>query len=543
MTTKTSCPVGDNKIDGSSTSIFREWKRPDLPSKCTFTLDTPLEQSPHRHIGLQQRPKILPNILYNIGNTPLVRLNNIPAKEGIECEVLVKCEFFNAGGSVKDRIGMRMVEDAEKSGQIKPGDVLIEPTSGNTGIGLALAAAVKGYRCIIVMPEKMSMEKVDVLRALGAEIVRTPTSASFDSPESHIGVAKRLMEEIPNSHILDQYRNASNPIAHFDSTAEEILDGCDGKLDMVVLTAGTGGTLTGVSRKIKSKCPDCKVVGIDPVGSILAQPETLNRSDISFYEVEGIGYDFIPTVLSRELVDKWYKSVDKESFIMSRRLMREEGLLCGGSSGSAMYCALKAIKDYGLKKGQRCVVILPDSIRNYMSKFLSDDWMSQRDFLDLEPTEPSKDWWWNLKVSALNLLAPLTIMPTVTIQETLDLLNKEGFDQVPVVDDSGAVLGMVTVSNMMAQVVKHRAKRTDPVSKVMYKQFKQIHMDTSLGQLSRMLDTDHFVLVVHNQRQSSTIGFSVDGSGGKVEKKQMIFGIATRIDLLNFITSKDGHEQ
>uniref|UniRef100_A0A2C9JYD3 Cystathionine beta-synthase n=1 Tax=Biomphalaria glabrata TaxID=6526 RepID=A0A2C9JYD3_BIOGL len=487
MTTKTSCPVGANKIDGSSTSIFREWKRPDLPSKCTFTLDTPLEQSPHRHIGLQQRPKILPNILYNIGNTPLVRLNNIPAKEGIECEVLVKCEFFNAGGSVKDRIGMRMVEDAEKSGQIKPGDVLIEPTSGNTGIGLALAAAVKGYRCIIVMPEKMSMEKVDVLRALGAEIVRTPTSASFDSPESHIGVAKRLMEEIPNSHILDQYRNASNPIAHFDSTAEEILDGCDGKLDMVVLTAGTGGTLTGVSRKIKSKCPDCKVVGIDPVGSILAQPETLNRSDISFYEVEGIGYDFIPTVLSRELVDKWYKSVDKESFIMSRRLMREEGLLCGGSSGSAMYCALKAIKDFGLKKGQRCVVILPDSIRNYI-------------------------------IVLFDLLQCCLIY-------------------------CSAVLGMVTVSNMMAQVVKHRAKRTDPVSKVMYKQFKQIHMDTSLGQLSRMLDTDHFVLVVHNQRQSSTIGFSVDGNGGKVEKKQMIFGIATRIDLLNFITSKDGHEQ
>lgn len=532
---KPTCPViGDLKTEGLTTSSFRQWKRPDIPSKCTFTLDTPLEKSPHRHVGLQPRPKILPNILYNIGNTPLVRLNNIPVKEGLECEVLAKCEFFNAGGSVKDRIGYRMVEDAEKSGQIKPGDVLIEPTSGNTGIGLALAAAVKGYRCIIVMPEKMSMEKVDVLRALGAEIVRTPTSASFDSPESHIGVAKRLMEEIPNSHILDQYRNPSNPVAHFDATAEEILDACDGKLDMIVLSAGTGGTLTGISRKIKSKCPDCKVVGVDPEGSILAQPESLNKSEISFYEVEGIGYDFIPTVLSREYVDKWYKSVDKESFIMARRLIREEGLLCGGSCGSAMYCAIQAIKDFGLKKGQRCVVILPDSIRNYMSKFLSDDWMSQRDFLELEPLEPSKDWWWNLKVSALNLLAPLTVMPNVTIQDTLDLLNKEGFDQVPVVDESGAVMGMVTVSNMMSQIVKNRVKGSDPVSKVMYKQFKQIHMNTSLGQLSRMLDTDHFVLVVHNQRQY--------GNGGKVEKKQMIFGIATRIDLLNFITSKDSLE-
>ncbi|KAH9488768.1 hypothetical protein Btru_059705 [Bulinus truncatus] len=526
MSTKLFCPLGDTKHEGSLQSLFREWRRPDLPSKCTFALDTPLDQSPHRHVAPTPRLKIMPNILYNIGNTPLVRLNNIPEKEGIDCEVLVKCEFFNAGGSVKDRIGLRMLEDAEKSGHIKPGDVLIEPTSGNTGIGLALAAAVKGYRCIIVMPEKMSMEKVDVLRALGAEIVRTPTSASFDSPESHIGVAKRLLEEIPDSHILDQYRNASNPIAHFDGTGEEILEGCDGKLDMVVLSAGTGGTLTGVSRKIKSKCPDCKVIGIDPDGSFLAQPESLNKSDILFFEVEGIGNDFIPTVLSRELVDKWYKSVDKESFVMSRRLIREEGLFCGGSSGSAIDCALKAIKDFGLKKGQR-------------SKFLSDDWMTQRDFLDLEPYDTSKVCWWNMKVSALNLLAPSTIMPTVTIQETLDLLNKEGFDQVPVVDESGVVIGMVTVSNILFRIIKHGVNRSDPVSKVMHKQFKQIHMDTSLGQLSRMLNIDHFVLVIYNQRQC----FSEDTSGGKVEKKQMIFGIATRIDLLNFITSKDGHEK
>ncbi|CAG5131777.1 unnamed protein product, partial [Candidula unifasciata] len=480
----------------------------------------------------EPQPKILPNILYHIGDTPLVRINHITKKEGIECEMLAKCEFYNAAGSVKDRIGYRMVEDAEVAGEIKPGDVLIEPTSGNTGIGLALAAAVKGYKCIIVMPEKMSMEKVDVLRALGADIVRTPTSAAFDSPESHIGVARRLMEEIPNSHILDQYRNPSNPIAHFDGTAEEILEACDGKIDMVVVAAGTGGTITGISRKIKMKCPDCKIIGVDPEGSILAIPESLNKSEVSFYEVEGIGYDFVPTVLSREHVDKWYKSADKPSFIMSRRLIREEGLLCGGSSGSIMHCAIQAVKDFGLKKGQRCVVILPDSIRNYMSKFLSNDWMSQRDFLEFEKNiEPSKEWWWRLSVSALNLLAPLTVMPTVTIQDTLELLNKEGFDQVPVVDETGRILGMVTVGNMMSKIVKNKVKLNDPVCNVMYKQFKQIRMDTSLGQLSQMLDTDHFVLVVHNQRQY--------GMDGKVENKQMIFGIATRIDLLNFITSND----
>ncbi|XP_063439094.1 cystathionine beta-synthase-like [Mytilus trossulus] len=514
-----------------SDSPFRKWQRPDLPSKCTFHQAKSMEESPHIHAEVTPRPKILPNILHQIGNTPLVKLNNIPKKEGLQCDILAKCEFFNPGGSVKDRIGYRMVEDAEKMGILKQGDVLIEPTSGNTGIGLAMAAAVKGYRCIIVMPEKMSREKVDVLRAFGAEIVRTPTSAAFDSPESHIGVAKRLMEEIPNSHILDQYRNASNPIAHFDGTAQEILNSCDGNVDMVVLGAGTGGTLTGIARKIKLKCPKCKIIGVDPEGSIIAEPEQLNKTDVTGYEVEGTGYDFIPTVCDRSQVDKWYKSLDKDSFIMSRRLIREEGLLCGGSSGATMYCALKAAKDFGLKEGQRCVVILADSVRNYMTKFLSDDWMSQRDFLQIDNQVPSADeWWWNLPVSSLSLRAPLTVTPTVTIQETLELLNKEGFDQVPVVNEAGLILGMLTVGNMMSQVVRSKVKPSDHVSAVMYKQFKKVQMGTTLGQISRMLDTDHFVVVVHDQRQYE--GQSL------MSKKQMIFGLATRIDLLNFITKQ-----
>ncbi|NXW61837.1 CBS synthase, partial [Eurystomus gularis] len=206
----------------------RDWIRPDTPSKCTWKLGKPLSASPHRHTTLPEPLKILPSILNKVGNTPLVRINKIGKQYGLKCELLAKCEFFNAGGSVKDRISLRMVEDAEKAGILKPGDTIIEPTSGNTGIGLALAAAVKGYRCIIVMPEKMSMEKVDVLRALGAEIVRTPTTARFDSPESHVGVAWRLKNEIPNAHILDQYRNASNPLTHYDTTAEEILQQCDG---------------------------------------------------------------------------------------------------------------------------------------------------------------------------------------------------------------------------------------------------------------------------------------------------------------------------
>src|SRR5690606_5273770 len=230
-----------------------------------------------------------------------------------------KCEFMNPGGSVKDRIGKRMVENAQKSGRIKPGDTLIEPTSGNTGIGMALAAAVYGYRMIITMAEKNSREKQAVLGALGAEIIRTPTEAAWDAPESHIGVARQLQKILPNAHVLDQYSNEDNPLAHYEGTGKEILEQTGGKLDICVLTAGTGGTLTGVARRLKENLPNVKIVGVDPVGSILAGPEPIGS-----YKVEGIGYDFIPDVLDRSLVDEWVKTEDRESFVMARRLIREE---------------------------------------------------------------------------------------------------------------------------------------------------------------------------------------------------------------------------
>jgi len=324
------------------------------PAKCTWHLGT-TEKSPHDHQPGKKNTKIMKNILENIGFTPLVQINKIAQEEGIECELLAKCEYFNAGGSVKDRIGRRMIEDAEKSGRIKPGDTLIEPTSGNTGIGLALTAAVKGYKMIITLPEKMSQEKVDVLKALGAQIIRTPTEAAWDAPESHIGVAKKLNKEIPNSHILDQYSNPSNPLAHYDGTAEELLDQTDGKIDLVVISAGTGGTLTGIARKLKERLPNVKIVAVDPDGSLLALPESLN-GPMHSYKVEGIGYDFIPIVLDRDakLVDKWIKTEDKESFVMARRLIRSEGLLCGGSSGSALSGAIRAITTWIEKRTKMC---------------------------------------------------------------------------------------------------------------------------------------------------------------------------------------------
>uniref|UniRef100_A0A673YR72 Cystathionine beta-synthase n=1 Tax=Salmo trutta TaxID=8032 RepID=A0A673YR72_SALTR len=511
----------------------RQWIRPDLPSKCTWKLGGSSVESPHFSIPYSplrtEAPSILPNILGKIGDTPLVRMNKIPKAFGLKCELLAKCEFFNAGGSVKDRISLRMVVDAERDGILKPGDTIIEPTSGNTGIGLALASAVKGYRCIIVMPEKMSMEKVDVLRALGAEIVRTPTAARFDSPESHVGVAWRLKNEIPNSHILDQYRNPSNPLAHYDTTAEEILEQCDGKVDMLVAGAGTGGTITGIARKLKERCPNIKIVGVDPEGSILAEPEELNKTDKTQYEVEGIGYDFIPTVLDRSVIDRWYKSNDDESFAMSRMLIREEGLLCGGSSGTAMAAAVRMATE--LKEGQRCVVILPDSIRNYMSKFLSDNWMCDKGFLTLEDLMVSKPWWWNVSLQCLNLFSPLTVLPSVNIKKTIKILKEKAFDQAPVVDESGVILGMVTLGNMLSSVLAGKVKASDPVAKVLYKQFKQVRLSDNLGKLSRILETDHFALVVHEQIQ-----YMEDGSPCL---RQMVFGVVTAIDMLNYITTRE----
>lgn len=296
--------------------LANEQKKNDF-AKCTWHLGSK-EKSPHPCIPPPDRKKIYDSALELIGNTPLVRLNSIPQSMGIKAEVLVKCEFMNAGGSVKDRIGYRMVLDAEQSGRIKKGDVLIEPTSGNTGIGMALAAAVRGYRMIITMPEKMSQEKVNMLKALGAQIIRTPTEAAWNSPDSHISVANRLNAEIANSHILDQYANPANPLAHYDGTAEEIWRDTDGHVDMIVAGAGTGGTITGLARKLKEKNPDVVVVGVDPYGSILALPENMNDK-VEPYQVEGIGYDFIPRVLDRSVIDQWVKCEDKSAFRMTDR--------------------------------------------------------------------------------------------------------------------------------------------------------------------------------------------------------------------------------
>ncbi|CAF0751752.1 unnamed protein product [Didymodactylos carnosus] len=488
--------------------------RPDLESRCTYIVNGDNAKCPH-NLNIRQKSikqKIYPNILSLIGDTPLVRINRIGKEAGIKCDLY--------------RIGLRMVEEAEKDGTLKPGDTVIEPTSGNTGIGLALACAVKGYRCIIVMPEKMSKEKVDVLRALGAEIIRTPNSATFDSPESHIGVAHMLKMKIPNSHILDQYRNPYNPIAHYDTTAEEILEACNGKVDMIVAGAGTGGTLTGLSRKLKEKCPNCIVVGVDPDGSILAVPETLNKTGISFYEVEGIGYDFVPTVLDRSLIDRWYKSGDKLSLKLSRKLIKEEGMLCGASSGSAMSCALQACKDFGLKEGQNCVIILPDSVRNYMTKFLSDEWMFDRDFLDLKDSS-NAEWWNALPVSRLKIREPVTVSTDTSIKTVLDIMHEKGFDQVPAIGEDGSFKGMATMVSIMAKMSCGSVHAQDLVVKVITDKFRTVRLDDPLSKLSRILEVHNYAVIkfAHEQYDEKLTS----------KTKPVVFGIISSIDLLDFI--------
>jgi cystathionine beta-synthase len=450
------------------------------------------------------RDGILDSICDAVGQTPVVRLSRIG--RGLPAELVGKCEFMNPGGSVKDRIGVRMLLDAEASGRIQPGDTLIEPTSGNTGIGLALAAAVKGYRLVITMPEKMSQEKQVVLEALGAEIIRTPTEAAWDSPDSHIGVAKRLREVIPNAHILDQYANPSNPLAHEEGTGREIIEQCGGKVDAVVMTAGTGGTISGVARVIKRELPNCQVIGVDPEGSILAGP-----GDIRSYKVEGIGYDFIPDVLDRSLVDRWIKSNDRDSFRVARQLIRQEGLLVGGSSGSAVWAALQVARD--MKPGQRVVVILPDSIRNYLSKFVSDHWMRQHGFLQ-------SDWELGTIGDVLRQIPPrkvITIAIDEPVRQAMHLYKSHGISQIPVTDD-GRLAGILTETDLLESLVSGRCDAETRVAEVMVRRVSTVATHANAGELPRIFERGEVALAIDDDRH--------------------VVGIITKMDLIEILASR-----
>jgi len=446
--------------------------------------------------------KTYESILEAVGNTPMVRLKTIGRRTG--CTFLVKCEFMNPGGSVKDRIGRRMVEEAERAGRIKPGDTLIEPTSGNTGIGMAMAAAVKGYRMIITMPEKMSREKQVVLEALGAEIIRTPTEAAWDSPESHIGVANKLRDVLPNAHILDQYSNEDNVLAHYEGTAKEILEQTGGEFDYLVAGAGTGGTITGVARRLKEEAPHVNIIGVDPVGSILA-----GDGPIGSYKVEGIGYDFIPDVLDRALVDEWVKSEDRESFLMARKLIRQEGLLCGGSSGTAMWAAIEIAKRVGPDK--RFVVILPDSVRNYMTKFMDDVWMRENAFTD-------RSWEAQTMGDVLRTMPPRELLTTTSsdlVADAVMIMKEKGISQLPVVDD-GKLVGIVTETDVLSRIVEGHASLASAVAEVMFRNVAKVYLGDDAGRLGEIF-ADGLVALV-------------------VDDDEHLHGVITKMDLVDVLT-------
>ncbi len=449
--------------------------------------------------------RICGSILETIGATPLVRLNRLG--EGLKATILLKLESANPGGSVKDRVAVKMIEAAEAEGLIRPGGVIVEATAGNTGVGLALAAAVKGYRCIFVLPDKMSEDKVSLLRAYGAEVVITPTSVPPDSPESYNGVADRLAREMPGAFRPNQFANPNNPLAHYQSTGPEIWEDTGGKLDVFVAGMGTGGTITGASRYLKEKKPQLVVVGADPEGSILSgdAPQA--------YKVEGIGEDFIPRTFDRQLVDEMIRVSDRESFNTARRLAREEGILAGGSSGTALAAALKYAER--LAEPATIVVLLPDTGRNYLSKIYSDRWMQENGYW--ESAARPKAVVRQLLEARCGLPALICVSPEDSLQKAIELLHRYGISQLPVLD-SGRSVGSLQESTLLKLAVDGLNPANQAVGPVMGKPLPVIDLQTDVAEAYRLL---------------------LAGAGALLAAEAGVpRAVITRIDLVDFYTRR-----
>jgi cystathionine beta-synthase len=443
------------------------------------------------------------NALAAVGRTPLVKLNKVI--DGAPCLVLAKVEYMNPGGSVKDRPAVAMLDAAERQGLLKPGGTIVEPTSGNTGTGLAMAAAIRGYRCILVMPDKMSREKIDLLRAYGADVVITPTNVPADSPESYYGVANRLASEIPGAFQPNQFHNHFNPDAHYHTTGPEIWDATSGEITHFVAGLGTGGTISGTARFLKEKNPAIHVVGADPEGSIYSGD--IPRS----YAVEGIGMNYLPETVDLRVIDEMVRVSDRDSFLMARRIAREEGLLVGGSSGTAAVAAVRLAKT--LPPDAVVVVILPDSGRGYMSKIFNDDWMIANGFLaDSKRRATVGD--------VLRSKTPLPPMITVahddTVKTALDLLRRFEISQIPVMRGQEQV-GSVNDIGVMQSVFDHADILHQPVSEVMGRPFPSLEQSDEIERAYKLLALANPAVVVTD-----------DGE---------LIGVLARHDIISFLST------
>lgn len=454
------------------------------------------------------------NIIDTIGNTPLVKLNSVIS--GLSCLVLAKVEFFNPGGSVKDRIGWPIIDEAERSGRLKPGGTIVEATSGNTGVGLAIAAALRGYRCIFVLPDKMSQEKILLLRAYGARVVVTPTAVEPDDPRSYYSVARRLVEETPNAVLANQYGNPVNPEAHYLSTGPEIWAQTGGRVTHFVAGMGTGGTISGTGRYLKEQNPAVQVVGVDPYGSILYE---LHRSgtytEAESYKVEGIGEDFLPATTDLSVIDEVIQVSDRESLLMTRRLMREEGIFAGGSCGAAVAGALKYAQQHQLGPDDIMVIILPDSGSRYLSKVYDDGWMRENGFLE--------QVWNDIRAGNIQALNPdielQLARPTDRLRDVVAILKTHSVSQLPVVDDDGRLRGMVTEIDLLNHMLTadHVHDPDETIEAMIDHDVPVVGPNAGLETLMAIFSEKPAVIIVDD---------------GRVQ------GILTKIDILDYLSSQ-----
>lgn len=449
------------------------------------------------------------NILEAIGGTPLVRLNKVV---GADCAtVLAKCEFLNPTGSIKDRMAAYIIAEAERSGQLSPGGTIVENTSGNTGLGVAMVAAVKGYRCIFTMPDKMSTEKINMLKSYGAEVVITPTDVPGDSPEHYVEVAKRIARETPNSFYVNQYHNPLNVDAHYHCTGREIWEQTGGAFDVFVAGAGTGGTVSGVGRYIKERSDKVRIVGVDPIGSVhYHYYYTKSLPTPHVYKVEGIGEDILCGAMDFSVVDEFRQVTDRESFVMARRLVREEGFFCGGSSGSAVHIAAQIARELG--PGKTVVVVLTDSASRYITKHLSDAWMKDFGFLD-----PSPELGFVEELLVHRNAQVVSSGPHETIRMAIDRMRSHGFSQLPVIDQNQKPIGILHEVDILRVLQAGKANEGSSVSVVMAPVGGLIYPKARIEELYRILARDQVAIVVDSSR---------------------LVGVVSKIDLIEYFSKR-----